>query len=130
MIRFLSLYGVTRSQRVNSSWPSDAKREHRSGSTLAQAMAHFLMAPSHYVNQGSLIISEVLWPSTESNRVSQEIFKISILDMNLIINTSRLQPHLPCANDLRYFWPADQGRQFSLDVWRTYAVSTQYEPFQ
>ena len=55
-------------------------------------------APSHYLNQCSLIISEVLWPSTESNRMSQEILKISILDMNLNINDLRLQPHLPCAN--------------------------------
>ena len=93
-------------------------------------MAHFLMAPSHYLNQCSLIISEVLWPSTEGNIVSQEIFKIFILDINLRINTLRLQPHLPCANDLRYFWPVEQGKQSSLDVWRTHAVSTQYKPFQ
>ena len=109
MTRFLSLYGVTRPQWVNSSWPSDAKWQHRSGSTLAQVKAHFLMAPSHYLNQCSLIISEVLWPSIEGDRVSQEIPKISILDMNLKINNLRLRPHLPCANDLRYFWPADQG---------------------
>ena len=132
MTRFSSLYGVTRPQWVNSSWPSDAKWQHRSESTLAQVMAHFLMAPSHYLNHCSLIISEVLWPSTEGNRVSQEILKISILDMNLKIDDLRLQPHLPCANDLGYFWPADQGRQSSLDVWRPHAVSTQwqYQPFQ
>ena len=100
MTRFLSLYGVTRPQWVNSSWPSDAKWQHRSESTLAQVMAHFLMAPSHYLNHCSLIISEVLWPSTEGNRVLQEILKISILDMNLKIDDLRLQPHLPCANDL------------------------------
>ena len=117
-------------QWVNSSWPSDTKWQHRSGSTRAQVMAHFLMAPGHYLNRCSLIICEVSWPSTEGNRVSQEILKIStgILDMNLRINTLRLQPHLPCANDmndLRYFGPADQGRQSSLDVWRSHAVSTQ-----
>ena len=61
--------------------PSDAKWQSRSGSTLAQVMAHFLMAPSQYLNQCSLIISEVLWPSTEGDRVSQEILKISILDI-------------------------------------------------
>ena len=67
----LSLYGVTRPQWVNSSWPSDAKWQHRSGSTLAQVMAHFLMVPRHYyLNQCSLIISEVLWPSTEGNSVT------------------------------------------------------------
>ena len=115
---FLSLYGVTRPQWVNSWWPSDAKWQHRPGLPLAQVMAHFLMTPSHYLNQCSLIISGVLWPSTESDRVSQEILKITILDMNLKINNLRLQPHLPCANDLRYFWPADRGRQSSLDVWR------------
>ena len=106
------------------------KWQHRSGSTLAQVKAHFLMAPSHFLSQCSLIISELLWPSTEGDRVSQEILKISILDMNLKINNLRLQPHLPLANDLRYFWPADQGRQSSIDVWRPHAVSTQYEPFQ
>ena len=93
-------------------------------------MAHFLMAPSHYLNQCSPIISEVLWPSTEGNIVSQEIPKISILDMNVKIDNLRSQPHLPCANDLRYSWPANQGRQSSLDVWRPHAVSTKYEPFQ
>ena len=66
-------------------------------------MAHFLMVTRHYPNQCSLIISEVLWPSTEGNRVSQEILKISILDVNLKINNLKLLPNLPCANDLRYF---------------------------
>ena len=121
---------LTRPQWVNSSWPSDAKWQHISGSTLAQEMAHFLMVPSDYLNQCSLIISEVLWPSTEINRVSQEILNISILDMNLKINNLRLQPHLQCANDLRHSWPADQWRQSSLDVWRPHAVSTQFEPFK
>ena len=35
----------------------------RSGSTLAQLMACCLMAPSHYLNQCWLIISEVQWHS-------------------------------------------------------------------
>ena len=99
MTRLLSLYSVTRPQWVNSPWPSDAKWQHRSGSTLAQEMAHFLMAPSHYLNQSSLIISEVLWPSTEGNTVSQKILKISIFDMNVKIDNLRLQPHLPCVNE-------------------------------
>ena len=130
MTRFLSLYGVTRPQWVNSPWPSDARCQHRSGSTLAQEMAHFLMAPSHYLNQSPLIISEVLWPAAEGNTVSQKILKTSIFDMNLKNNNLKLQPHLPCANDLRYFWPTDQGRQSSLDVWGPHAVSTQYGPIQ
>ena len=56
---------------VNSSWPSDAKWQHRSGSTLAQVMglmAHYLM--------GTKPSPEVSWPSTfKGNRVSQEILK-------------------------------------------------------
>ena len=38
-----------------------------SGSTLAQIMACCLMAPSHYLNQCWLLISEVLWHLPESN---------------------------------------------------------------
>ena len=46
---------------------NDAKWQHRSRSTLVQVMACCLMAPSHYMNQCWLIISEVLWHSLESN---------------------------------------------------------------
>ena len=56
-----------RPQWVNSLWPSDAIWRHRSGSTLVQVMAWCLTAPSHYLNQCWLIISEVLWHSTEGN---------------------------------------------------------------
>ena len=49
-------YGVTRPQWVNSLWPSVATWWHRSGSTLAQAMACCLSAPSHFLNQFWLII--------------------------------------------------------------------------
>ena len=52
---------------VNSLWPSDTVWLHRSGSTLAQVMACCLMAPSHYLNQCWLMISEVLWHSPDSN---------------------------------------------------------------
>ena len=51
----------------NSLWPSDAIWQHRSGSTLAQVMACCLTAPSHYLNQCWLIISEVRWQSPEDN---------------------------------------------------------------
>ena len=46
---------------INSLWPGDDIWQHRSGSTLAQVSACCLMAPSHYLNQCSLIISEVFW---------------------------------------------------------------------
>ena len=63
----MSPYGITSSQWVNSLWPSDAIWWHGSGSTLAQVMACCLTAPSHYLNQCWLTISEILWHSPESN---------------------------------------------------------------
>ena len=50
---------------VNSLGPSDAIWHWRSWSTLVQVMACCLMAPSHYLNQCWLIISQVLWHSSE-----------------------------------------------------------------
>ena len=50
---------------VNSLWPSDTLWWQRSGSTLGQVMACCLTAPSHYLNQCWLIISKVLWHSSE-----------------------------------------------------------------
>ena len=55
-------WGV-RNLEFNSLRPSDTIWRHRSGSTLAQVMACCLTAPSHYLNQYWLIISEVLWDS-------------------------------------------------------------------
>ena len=57
----------TKIQGVNSLWPSDTIWRHRSGSTLAQVRACCLTAPSHYLNQCWLIISEVQWQSHEGN---------------------------------------------------------------
>ena len=51
--------------RLNSLWPSDAIWRWRSWSTLIQVMACCLTAPSHYLNQCWLIISKVLWLSSE-----------------------------------------------------------------
>ena len=47
--------------------PSDTIWRHRSGSILAQVMACCLTAPSHYLNQCWLIISKVLWHSSEGS---------------------------------------------------------------
>ena len=46
---------------------SDVIWRQGSGSTLAQVMACCLTAPSHYLNQCWLLISEVLWHSPDSN---------------------------------------------------------------
>ena len=74
---------------VNSLWPSDAIWWQRSGSTLAQVMACCLTAPSHYLNQCWLIISKVLWHSSEGiimkrsedtnqqNKIENYIFRIA-----------------------------------------------------
>ena len=47
--------------RVNSLWPSDCIRWHRSWSTLAQVMACSLTTPSHYRNQYWLAILVRSW---------------------------------------------------------------------
>ena len=52
---------------INLLWPNYAIWRQRSGSTLPQVMACCLMAPSHYLNQCWLLISEVLWHWPESN---------------------------------------------------------------
>ena len=54
-------YGFTKPWCVNSLWPSNAMWLHRTMSILAQVMACCLMAPSHYLNQFWLSISEVQW---------------------------------------------------------------------
>ena len=48
---------------INSLWPSDTTWRQSSGSTLAQVMVCCLTAPSHYLNQCWLVISEVQWYS-------------------------------------------------------------------
>ena len=50
-----------------SLWTKVAIWWQRSGSTLAQVMACCLTVPSHYLDQSSLIISKVLWHSSEGN---------------------------------------------------------------
>ena len=50
---------------VNSLGPSDTIWHWRSWSTLVQVMACCLTAPSHYLDQCWLIISKVLWHSSE-----------------------------------------------------------------
>ena len=52
---------------INSLWPSDAIWPQRSWSTLAQVMACCLMAPSHYLNQCWLTISNAQCRIFEGN---------------------------------------------------------------
>ena len=68
-----------------------------SESTLAQVMACCLTAPSHYLNQCWLIISEALWHSPVDHFTGNAQ---DILDTRLKITNLRLQTHLPGANEL------------------------------
>ena len=99
---------------IKSLWPRDAIWPHRSESTLAQAMACCLTAPSHYLNQCWLIISEVhqhcylnqfwllingvLWYSLE--RICASSGHVIMLYNEFEIIHFRLLPYLPGANDL------------------------------
>ena len=74
--KYLSMYGVY------SLGPSDAIWRWRSWSTLVQVMACCLTALSHYLNQCWLIISKVLWLSTED---------IIITDLKIPISKVRLK---------------------------------------
>ena len=51
---------------LNLLWPSDVIWWQGSRSTLTQVMACCLTAPSHYLNQCWLVISEVLWHSPDN----------------------------------------------------------------
>ena len=83
----------------------------RARSSLVQAIACCLMAPSHYLNQCWLIIREVFL-GIHLRTISQEILKISILDMCLKITSLWLQLHLLKTNELRQSWDPKiwQGR--------------------
>ena len=54
----------------NPLWPNDVIWHHRIWSTLFQIMACCLMAPSHYLNQCWLIISDVFWHSPQGLNIS------------------------------------------------------------
>ena len=61
----------------NSLGPSDAIWWQRSGSPLAQVMAWCLTAPSHYLKQCWLIISEGEWHSSKGKFTSHPSLKLS-----------------------------------------------------
>ena len=50
----------------NSLWPSDAIWGHRALLILAQVMIYCLMAPNYYLNRCWVLISIVLWHSSEN----------------------------------------------------------------
>ena len=88
---------------INTLWPTDAIWRHRSGSTLAQAMACCLMAPSHYLNQCWLLIIDVLWHSSESKFTARA--QATILHNELQSYVLKLLSYLPGINELTLFTP-------------------------
>ena len=75
MVSLLTHICVTWPQWVNPLRPSDAILRWRSWLTLVQVMACCLTAPSHYMSQCWLIISKVLWHSSE-DIIKKEDLKI------------------------------------------------------
>ena len=63
---------------------------------------HRLMAPSHYMNQHWLIISDVLWHSPKGNITgnAQDIY----IKYEFKITNLRLHLHLPVASELTFSW--------------------------
>ena len=55
--------------QFNSFWPTDTTWQHRIESILAQVMACCLTAPSHFLNQCWVLISEILWHPPEGDFV-------------------------------------------------------------
>ena len=97
---------------VNSLWPDDAIWRHIIGSTFVQVMACCLMAPSHYLNQCWLIISEILWHAFQT-AISQQMLMNLVCNMSLEITLLKLLKHLPEANELCSYFTS-QSTLYSL----------------
>ena len=68
---------------VNTLWSNDTISQHRSGSTLAQVMACCLMAPSHYLNQCGLFITNIRSCDIHLKAISEKIPQPSIITVSL-----------------------------------------------
>ena len=80
----------------NSLGPSDTIWRWRSWSALAQVMACCLTAPSHYLNHCWLIISKVLWHSSEDIVIrrfedTNQLSKITFLKLDMSTARWRLK---------------------------------------
>ena len=102
----------------NSLWPSDAIWHH--WSILVHVIPFCLKAPSHYLNQHCLLISEVFWHSLEGHFTgkAQDIN----LDISLKITNLRLLQDLPgtigspprsCIIHVWVQWPMKKLRRVS-----------------
>ena len=84
---------------VKPMWPIDTIWWHRCRSSLAHVMACWQLAPSHYLNQCWLIISEVLWHSPEGNFIGnyQDIYSRYEFE-NYLFTITATSPKGPCIN--------------------------------
>ena len=86
------------SMKINSLGPRDVIWWHKSGSTLAQVMACCQMAPSHYLNQCWLIITEVQWYWSDDRL--QEIPQPSMIKISMKITCIKFDSNLPGDSEL------------------------------
>ena len=94
-------WGLDWITNFNSLCPSDTIWRQRSESTLAQVMACYLTAPSHYLYQYWLIIGEVQRHSYIHIRaISQEMPQTSITMIRLKIIYRKFHSNFPRANEL------------------------------
>ena len=84
---------------INSLWPNDAVWRYRSRSLLAQVRAWCLTAPSPYLNQCWLTISEVQWQTPDGNFRRTDTSAIWVTEIHLNIQT-QIQI-LYCINNLQ-----------------------------
>ena len=85
---------------INSFWLSDTIWRQRSGSTLAQVIPRCLTAPSHYLNQCWLVISEVQL-DIHIGAISQEMPQPSITKICLKITYLKFHSNFPGANKIK-----------------------------
>ena len=83
---------------LDSLGPTDAICRQRSVSTLAQVMACCLTAPSHYLNQCWLIISNVKWHSSKGKFTRDQP---SIIEIVCKIKYLKFHSNFPGANELK-----------------------------
>ena len=83
-------------------WPSDTIWRHRPGSTLAQVMACWVMAPSNYLNQCRRHLSSVTSTDIHLRTISQEIPQPPITKIRLEITHLKFHLNLLEANELTH----------------------------
>ena len=75
---------------INSIWSTDVIWWHKSRSTLAWVMACCLMAPSHYLNQGWLLISKVPFITVSAQAINC-IMNLKIILLKITATILRFQ---------------------------------------